>query len=277
LVESNIVTGWDDPRMPTITAMRRRGYPAQALKNFVRRAGVSKRDQRIDLSALESCVREELNKTAHRVMAVLDPLKVIITNYPEGKIENLPVENNQEDENAGERLVPFAREIYIEREDFAIEAHKKWNRMAPSQDVRLKGAYILHCTGYQTDETGQVSEVYCTYYENSKSGSDNSGIKPKGTLHWVSIAHAIPTEVRLYDRLFTDPIPDGHEDKNFKEFLNPDALHVVTAYLEPSLKTAAVGTSFQFIRLGYFCVDLDSKTDKLVFNRTVALKESKPF
>lgn len=287
LIELGIVTGWDDPRMPTISAMRRRGYPPEAIKNFVRRAGVSKREQHIDLSALESCVREELNKTAPRVMGVLNPLKVIITNYPEGQVEEMSIINNPEDESMGSRTIPFSRELYIEKEDFAIEPHKKWRRLAPGRDVRFKGAYILHCTDFKTDENGEVVEVYCTYYENSKSGQDNSGIKAKGTLHWVSIEQAFKAKVRIYDRLFSDPSPttrkENYRDENnkkrkrpinFKQFLNEDSLKTVTAYLEPNLKSATAGDSFQFMRLGYFCVDTDTTDEQLIFNRTVPLKDS---
>lgn len=287
LIESDIVTGWDDPRMPTISAMRRRGYPAQAIKNFIRRAGVSKRDQYIDLSSLENCVRDELNRTAPRVMAVLDPLKLIITNYPEDKIEQLDIINNPEDESMGSRQVPFSKTLYIEQEDFAVEPHKKWRRLAPGRDVRFKGAYILHCTGYKASDDGQIEEVYCTYYENSKSGQDESGIKAKGTLHWVSVAQAVPAEIRIYDRLFLDPNPDGHKENykdehgkkrrravDYKKFLNPDSLQTVQGFTEPGLKDVQQGAAFQFMRLGYFSVDTDSSNDKTVFNRVVALKDS---
>lgn len=288
LIELNIVEGWDDPRMPTISAMRRRGYPAAAIKNFVRRVGVSKREQHIELSTLEGCVRDELNHSAPRVMGVLDPLKVVITNYPEGQVEELSIKYNDKDESKGVRIVPFSREIYIEKEDFIAEApNKKWRRLAPGRDVRFKGAYILHCTGFKAGENGEVEEVYCTYYDNSKSGSDQSGIKAKGVLHWVSVAHAVPANVRVYDRLFSNPSPTaqkekfinerGREDKrniDFKTFLNPDSLHVANAYLEPSLASAQIGDTFQFMRLGYFCVDTASQTNQLVFNRTVSLKDS---
>lgn len=287
LIASNIVEGWDDPRMPTISGMRRRGYPALAIKNFIRRAGVSKRDQYIDLSSLENCVRDTLNQSAARVMAVLNPLKLIISNYPEDKVEQLSVINNPEDESMGERNLPFSRELYIEQEDFAIEPHKKWRRLAPGRDVRFKGAYILHCTGFKANDEGDVEEVYCTYYENSKSGQDESGIKAKGTLHWVSIAQAIPAEVRIYDRLFTDPSPDSHKESyrdendkkrkrpvDYKTFINPDSLKVVNGYTEPSLLAEKIGQQFQFMRLGYFSVDKDSLPEHRVFNRVVALKDS---
>ncbi len=276
LVKENYVNGWDDPRMPTIAGMRRRGYPPQAITNFCDRAGVAKRDNLIEFELLEYSVRDVLNKTAPRVMGVLDPLKVVITNYPEGKVEEMEVENNPEDESAGTRTMPFSREIYIERKDFMMEPPKKFFRMAPGRNVRLKGAYILHCEGYETDpETGEVSEVHCTYYPDSRSGEDTSGVKAKGTLHFVSIAQAVPVEVRLYDRLFVDPEPTSHEDKEFLEFFNEDSLEVLPrAYVEPSLLSAQPGERFQFMRMGYFCLDPDSTEDKLIFNRTVTLRDT---
>lgn len=287
LIEKGLVSDWDDPRMPTLSGMRRRGYTPAAIRDFIDRAGVSKRDQFIALSSLEGSVRDDLNLTAPRVMGVLDPLKVVITNYPKEKIEELTIDYHQKDETMGHRMVPFSREIYIEKEDFAIEANKKWRRLAPGRDVRLKGAYILHCTDYKTDENGKVVEVYCTYYDNSRSGQDQSGIKAKGVLHWVSIEHAVSAKVQLYDRLFNDPKPTGHKEKevnengkeidvpvDFKTFLNPNSLKTITAYVEPALKTANANDKFQFMRLGYFCVDKDSTTDALVFNRTVTLKDS---
>ncbi len=287
LIETGVVNGWDDPRMPTISGMRRRGYTANSIKNFIRRAGVSKRDQYIDLSSLENCVREDLNKSTPRVMGVLNPLKVVITNYPEGQVEEMHLINNPEDESMGSRKVPFSRELFIEQEDFTTEPHKKWRRLAPDRNVRFKGAYILHCTGFKSSESGAIEEVYCTYYENSKSGSDISEIKAKGTLHWVSVEHAIRAEVRIYDRLFTDPSPDGHKESyrdeqgkkrkravDYKTFLNDESLRTVSACLEPGMTHAKEGESFQFMRLGYFCVDKDSNPGNLVFNRTVALKDS---
>lgn len=287
LIENNLVSGWDDPRMPTLSGMRRRGYPPAAIRKFIQRAGVSKRDQYIALSSLEKSVRDELNQTASRVMTVLNPLKVVITNYPEGKVEQMSIVNNPEDESMGSRNVPFSREIYIEQEDFAIDVNKKWRRLAPNRAVRLKGAYILQYQDHVTDTDGNVTEVHCTYYENSRSGADTSDIKAKGTLHWVSIAHAIPAEVRLYERLFNDPKPtshkevvttaDGKEEEvtvDFKQFLNPESLSVVQAYAEPSLQEAVVEQGFQFLRLGYFAVDADSTADKLIFNRTATLKDS---
>lgn len=287
LIEEGHVKDWDDPRMPTLSGMRRRGYTPAAIRNFIERAGVSKRDQFLALSSLEGSVRDDLNLTAPRVMGVLNPLKVVITNYPEGQVEDLTIAYHQKDESMGSRTVPFSREIYVEKEDFAIEANKKWRRLAPGRDVRLKGAYILHCTDYKTDDNGEVVEVYCTYYENSRSGQDSSGIKAKGVLHWVSIAHAVPAQVHLYDRLFNDPKPTGHKkvvvdnagkeievSVDFKTFLNPHSLSTVAAYVEPSLQTAPIGKSFQFMRLGYFAVDTDSTQDQLIFNRTVTLKDS---
>jgi glutaminyl-tRNA synthetase len=297
LIEQDIVQDWDDPRMPTISGMRRRGYTPASIRNFIERAGVSKRDQFIALSSLESSVRDDLNKTAPRVMGVLNPLKVVITNYPEDKTEQMTVENNPEDEQGGTRLVPFSREIYIEREDFGTEGiNKKWKRLAPDRNVRLKGAYIIHCHDHKVNEVGEITEVHCTYYEDSRSGEDTSGIKPKGTLHWVSIQDAIKAKVNLYDRLFSDPKPTGHkepvlDDKgepvidektkkpveqavSFLKFLNPNSLQTITAYLEPSLATAEAGQQFQFMRLGYFCVDTTSTADSLVFNRTVTLRDS---
>ncbi|BDS13346.1 glutamine--tRNA ligase/YqeY domain fusion protein [Aureispira anguillae] len=287
LIEEGHVKDWDDPRMPTLSGMRRRGYTPAAIRDFIHRAGVSKRDQFIALSSLEGSVRDDLNQIAPRVMSVLDPLKVVITNYPEGQIEDLTIAYHQKDESMGSRQVPFSREIYIEKEDFAIEANKKWRRLAPGRDVRLKGAYILHCTDYKTDENGAVIEVHCAYYENSRSGQDTSGIKAKGVLHWVSIEQAVPAQVHLYDRLFSDPKPTGHKETvtdangkeversvDFKQFLNPNSLKTITAYVEPSLATAQVLDKFQFMRLGYFCVDKDSTADQLIFNRTVTLKDS---
>lgn len=272
LIELNLVNDWDDPRMPTLSGMRRRGYTPASIRDFIERAGVSKRDQYLALSSLEGSVRDDLNKTAPRVMGVLNPLKVIITNYPEGQVENMTVDYHQKDESMGSRVLPFSREVYIEKEDFALEVNRKWRRLAPGKDVRLKGAYIIHYVDHKTDENGEISEVHCTYYENSRSGQDTSGIKA-GVVHWVSIAQALPAQVHLYDRLFSDQNPTGHE-VDFKEFLNPNSLTTVNAYLEPSLATAEPGAAVQFMRLGYFCVDTDSTKDNLIFNRTVTLKDS---
>jgi len=272
LIELNLVNDWDDPRMPTLSGMRRRGYTPASVRDFIERAGVSKRDQYIALSSLEGSVRDDLNKSAPRVMGVLNPLKVIITNYPEGQVEDMTVDYHQKDESMGNRVLPFSREVYIEKEDFALEVNRKWRRLAPGKDVRLKGAYIIHYTDHKMDENGEVTEVHCTYYENSRSGQDTSGIKA-GVIHWVSIEQALPAQVHLYDRLFSDQNPTGH-DVDFKEFLNPDSLTTVHAYLEPSLASAEPGTAVQFMRLGYFCVDTDSTKDNLIFNRTVTLKDS---
>jgi glutaminyl-tRNA synthetase len=276
LVEEGHVTDWNDPRMPTLAGMRRKGVPADALRNFCIRSGLAKRENLIELELFNFCIRESLNKTAPRVMCVLNPLKVVITNYPEGKVEEMEVINNPEDESMGSRKMPFSREIYIEREDFMEDPPRKFFRMGPGRNVRLKGAYILHCEGFKKNEaTGEIEEVHCTYYEDSRSGSDTSGVKAKGVLHWVSIEHAHPVEVRLYDRLFTDPEPTNHEGKDYLEFLNPDSLKVIEkAYAEPSLKSAKAGDQFQFMRKGYYAVDTDSTDDKLIFNLTVTLKDS---
>lgn len=274
LVEEKHVTGWDDPRMPTISAMRRRGYTPGSLREFVKRVGVAKRDNIIELGLLEFCVREDLNKKALRMMAVLDPIKMIIMNYPEGQVEEMPFENNPEDENAGTRLVPFSREIYIERDDFMENPPKKYFRLFPGGMVRLKGAYIVTCNEVKKDSEGNVTEVHCTYIENSRSGNDQSGIHVKGTIHWVSVAHAADAELRMYERLFTDPNPLGHEDIDFKTFINPNSLKTIHAKIEPALKNAELNVSYQFIRKAYFCLDTDSHRDKLVFNQTVGLKDS---
>jgi len=272
LVEKGFVTGWDDPRMPTITAMRRRGYTPASIRNFIEKAGVSKREQQIEINLLEFCLREDLNKVATRAMCVLQPLKVIITNIPEGKTEEMQVENNPEMEGSGSHIMPFGREIYIEQDDFMIDPPKKYFRLAPGQMVRLKGAYIIQCDNYLTDAEGNVTEVHCSYIENSRSGSDTSGLKVKGTLHWVSATEALPVEVRLYDRLFSKAEPGA--DGNYLDDLNPTSLEVVsTAYAEPILKNASADDRFQFMRIGYFCLDKDSSSEKLVFNRTVSLKE----
>jgi glutaminyl-tRNA synthetase len=272
LVEKGFVTGWDDPRMPTITAMRRRGYTPASIRNFIEKAGVSKREQQIEINLLEFCLREDLNKVATRAMCVLQPLKVIITNIPEGKTEEMQVENNPEMEGSGSHIMPFGREIYIEQDDFMIDPPKKYFRLAPGQIVRLKGAYIIQCDNYLTDAEGNVTEVHCSYIENSRSGSDTSGLKVKGTLHWVSATEALPVEVRLYDRLFSKAEPGA--DGNYLDDLNPTSLEVVsTAYAEPFLKNASADDRFQFMRIGYFCLDKDSSSEKLVFNRTVSLKE----
>ena len=276
LVEEGIVSGWDDPRMPTISGLRRRGYTPASIKSFIETVGVSKRENIIDVSLLEFKIREDLNKTANRVMAVLDPVKVVITNYPEGEEEILIAENNPEDENAGTREVPFSREIYIEKEDFREEANKKFFRLKLGKEVRLKNAYIIKAESCIKDDEGNITEIHCTYDPLSKSGSgtEESKRKVKGTLHWVSIKHAVPAEVRVYDRLFSDEAPDGHKDKDFMEFLNPNSLEVINALVEPSLTSTEIGDRFQFQRLGYFNTDDDSTKEHLVFNKTVGLRDS---
>ena len=276
LVEKRVVNGWDDPRMPTISGLRRRGYTPESIRNFVDTIGIAKRDNLIDVSLLEFNVREHLNKTTHRVMGVLNPLKVVITNYPEGETEWLVAENSPEDENAGSREVPFSREIYIEQEDFREAANKKFFRLKLGNEVRLKNGYIIKAESCTKDTEGNITEVQCTYDPKSKSGSgtEESLRKVKGTLHWVSIEHAVKAEVRLYDRLFTDESPDTHKDKDFLDFINPDSLTVITGYVEPALKNAQPGDTFQFQRIGYFCVDSDTTADNLVFNRTVGLRDS---
>ncbi|OYU81353.1 MAG: glutamine--tRNA ligase [Flavobacterium sp. BFFFF1] len=276
LVEDKHVAGWDDPRMSTISGLRRRGYTPTALRNFAEVIGIAKRDNLIDVSRLEACIREDLNKTAPRVMAVLDPVKLIIMNYPEGQEEWLDAENNQEDESAGFRKVPFSREIYIEREDFMENAPAKFFRLSIDREVRLKNAYIIKGTDVVKDAHGNITEIHATYDVDSLSGSgtEASQRKVSGTLHWVSIAHAIPAEVRLYDRLFTDEAPDSHKEKDFLEFVNPDSLKIVKGYLEPSLKDAKYEDKFQFQRLGYFTVDKDATVEKPVFNKTVGLKDA---
>jgi glutaminyl-tRNA synthetase len=276
LVEQKVVDGWDDPRMPTISGMRRRGYPPKAIKNFADAIGIAKRDNVVDLSLLEFHVREQLNKTAPRVMAVLSPLKVVITNYQEGKEEWLEAENNPEDESAGFRKVPFSRELYIEEDDFREEANRKFFRLKLGGEVRLKNGYIIKAESCTKDSKGNVLEVQCTYDPKSKSGSgtEESLRKVKGTLHRVSIPHAFEAEVRLYDRLFSDPTPDAHKDRDFMEFINPDSLQKITAFLEPGLKEAKVGEQFQFQRMGYFNVDTDSTPGNPIFNRTVGLRDT---
>ncbi|MDP3354018.1 MAG: glutamine--tRNA ligase/YqeY domain fusion protein [Flavobacteriaceae bacterium] len=276
LVNEKHVNGWDDPRMPTISGLRRRGYTPASIRNFSEIIGVAKRENLIDVSLLEFCIREDLNKTAPRIMGVIDPVKLVITNYPDEQEEWLDAENNQEDENAGYRKVPFSKELYIERDDFKEEANKKFFRLSIDKEVRLKNAYIIKATDVVKDENGTITEIHCTYDEESLSGSgtEASMRKVKGTLHWVSINHAEKVEIRLYDRLFTDEAPDAQKDKDFKEFINPDSLKIVTGFVEPSVKNAPIGERFQFQRLGYFCVDKDTNSEKLVFNRTVTLKDT---
>ena len=272
LVEEGYVDGWDDPRMPTISGLRRRGYTPASIREFIDRVGVAKRENIIDVSLLEWALRDDLNRVAPRVMAVLDPIKLVILNYPEGQIEMLPSENNPEDPESGTRELPFGRELFIEAEDFKIEANRKWFRLAPGKVVRLKSAYKVEYVDHVCDDFGKVTEVHVNYFENSKSGSDTSGIKAKGTLHWVESSHAIDAEVRLYDRLFADPNPDGHKEKSYMEFLNPESIQVLTnCKLEPSLKNAKPGTTYQFTRLGYFTPDTKVKG---VFNRASTLRDS---
>ncbi|MDN5210583.1 glutamine--tRNA ligase/YqeY domain fusion protein [Fulvivirgaceae bacterium BMA12] len=276
LVEEDYVNGWDDPRMPTLSGMRRRGYTAAAIRNFCDTIGIAKRDGIVDLALLEHSVRDNLNKTAPRVMGVLRPLKLVITNFPEGDIEICHAVNNPEDPEAGTREIPFTRELFIEKTDFMEEPPKKFFRLGPDREVRLKYAYIIKCESYDKDpETGEVTTVYGTYDPNTKSGSDTSGKKVKGTLSWVSATEGIDAELRLYDRLFTEENPDGDKEKDFKTFINPESLEVLTgSKVEPGLKTAKALDHFQFERQGYFNVDMDSTDTKLVFNRTVALRDN---
>lgn len=273
LVNEGHVAGWDDPRMPTLSGFRRKGYTPESIRVFCDKIGVAKRENFIDLSLLEFCLREDLNKKALRVMAVLDPVKLIIANYEEGRTEEMQSENGP-DEALGTRTIPFSRELWIEREDFMEVPAKKWFRLAPGSMVRLKSAYIIKCESFVKDADGRVSEIHCSYIPESKSGSDTSGIAVKGTIHWVSAAHAVNAEVRLYDRLFTVENPLGVEG-DFKDTINPNSLQVITnAVIEPSLKTATMESRYQFIRKGYFCLDKDSTPGKPVFNRTVTLKDA---
>lgn len=276
LVAEKSVTGWDDPRMPTISGLRRRGYTPASIRNFAESIGVGKRENLIDVSHLEFSLREDLNKIAPRVMAVLDPIKLVITNYPEGESEWLEAENNQEDESAGFRKVPFTRELYIEKDDFLENANSKYFRLTIGKEVRLKNAYIIKGENVIKNERGEIAEIHCTYDPKSRSGSgtEESQRKVKGTLHWVSIEHALPIEVRLYDRLFSVPAPDADKEKNFMEYLNPNSLEVIEAFGEPSLEGAKSGEIFQFQRLGYYIIDRDSTSNRKVFNRTVGLRDS---
>lgn len=273
LVNEKVVRGWDDPRMPTLSAVRRRGYTPESIRDFCDKIGVAKRDNLIDVSLLEFCVREHLNKIALRRMVVFDPLKVIITNYPEGKTEMLSGEDNPEDENSTSRDIPFSRELYVEQEDFMEVAPKKFFRLAPGQMVRLKHAYIIKCENFVKDASGKVTELHCTYVPESRSGSDTSGINVKGTLHWVSAPHAVEMEARLYDRLFN--VEDLNQaEGDFKQYINPDSLQIMsTVYAEPEILKAKLSERFQFLRKGYFTLDPDSTDKKLVFNRTVTLRD----
>ena len=276
LVKENLVSGWDDPRMPTLCGLRRRGYTPQSIKNFIEDIGYTKYEALNDISLLEHSIREDLNKNANRVSAVLNPVKVVLTNYPDDKVEMVAMDNNPEQENAGTHQMPFCREIYIERDDFMEEPPKKFFRMTPGKEVRLKGAYIVMCTGCKKDDNGNITEIYCEIDPTSRSGEPGSERKVKGTLHWVSARHCKDAEVRLYDRLFAVENPAAETEKDFRELLNPDSLKVVTdAKIEPYLaEIAKPEDKFQFQRIGYFCVDADSTPDKLVFNRTIGLKDS---
>ncbi|MDA9374425.1 glutamine--tRNA ligase/YqeY domain fusion protein [Flavobacteriaceae bacterium] len=276
LVEQGVVSGWDDPRMPTISGLRRRGYTPESIVSFANTIGIAKRENVVDVSLLDFTLREHLNRVAPRVMGVLNPLKLVITNYPEGQEEFLVAENNQEDESAGTREVPFSKHLYIEQEDFKEEGNRKFFRLKLGGEVRLKNAYIIKAESCTKDDNGNITEVQCTYDPLSKSGSgtEESLRKVKGTLHWVSQQHALKAKVRLYDRLFTDPTPDAHKDKDFMDFINPNSLEEITAYVEPSLADATEGARFQFQRLGYFVVDQDSSSDELVFNKTTGLRDT---
>ena len=274
LVQEGLVSGWDDPRMPTLCGLRRRGFTPQSIHNFIDKIGYTKVEGMIDVGLLEHSARETLNKSANRVSAVLDPVKLIITNYPEGQVEMMEAINNPEDETSGIHEIAFSRELWMEREDFMEDAPKKFFRMSPGQEVRLKNAYIVKCTGCQKDENGNIQEIYCEYDANTKSGMPEANRKVKGTLHWVSVAHCLPAEVRLYDRLFSVEDPSA-DDRDFRELLNPESLKVLTGcYVEEYLRDARPLDHFQFQRIGYFNVDTDSAEGKLVFNRTVSLKDS---
>jgi glutaminyl-tRNA synthetase len=275
MVEEKIVDGWDDPRMPTVCALRRRGYTPEAIRTFCSRIGVAKTESRIDLQMLEHCLREDLNKTSNRVMAVLNPLKVVIENFPEGETDELDAINNPEDESAGKRKVPFSKVIYIERDDFMEDPPRKFFRLAPGREVRLRYAYFITCTEAVKDSDGNITELRCTYDPATRGGDAPDGRKVKGTLHWVSAEHAVKAEVRQYDKLFTEEVP-GKKSGNWRDDINPDSLEVLDeCYVEPSVKSATAGTRYQFERKGYFCIDSkDSTEEKMVFNRTVTLKDS---
>lgn len=275
LVQEKLVSGWDDPRMPTLCGLRRRGYTPESIRNFIDKIGYTKFDGLIDVALLEHSIREDLNKNANRVAAVVNPVKLVITNYPEDKVEYLDTENNPEKPEAGVHTMPFTRELYIEREDFMENPPKKFFRMTPGQEVRLKSAYIVKCTGCKKNEAGDIEEIYCEYDPDTRSGMPASNRKVKGTLHWVSARYAAEAEVRMYDRLFMVENPAEEKEKDFRELLNPDSLKVVKAYIEPYLaETAEVGNHYQFQRIGYFSVDPDTTPGHLVFNRTVSLKDS---
>ena len=274
LVDDNHVSGWDDPRMPTISGFRRRGFTPESIREFADRIGVAKRDGVVDIALLDHCLREDLNKKALRVMVVLDPVKVIITNYPEDQMEELEAENNPEDESAGKRKIPFSHVIYIERSDFMEDPPKKFFRLGPGREVRLKHAYYVTCTDFIKNENGDVTEIHCTYDPTTKGGWSDDGRKVRGTLHWVSVLHAVDAEVRLYDHLFTVENPESGGEV-FTENLNSDSLLILqNCKAEPGLKIAETGISYQFLRNGYFCLDFDSKSDQLIFNRTVGLRDN---
>jgi len=274
LVNDGHVQGWDDPRMPTISGLRRRGFTPESIRFFAEKIGVARRDNMIDFSLLEFCIREHLNRIALRRMVVFDPVKVIITNYPAGETEMLASEDNPEDTTAGTRNLPFSNELYIEREDFMEEPPKKYFRLAPGKMVRLKSAYIIKCDKVIKDDAGNISAIHCSYIPESRSGSDTSGLKVQGTLHWVSTRHAINCEVRMYDRLFNAEDP-SNEERDFKEYINPDSLQIIkNAYAEPDLMKAKFDERYQFIRKGYFCLDKESSEEKMIFNRTVTLKDT---
>ncbi|MEI6898356.1 MAG: glutamine--tRNA ligase/YqeY domain fusion protein [Bacteroidota bacterium] len=276
LVKGGFVSGWDDPRMPTICGLRRRGYTPESIRNFAETIGVAKRDNIIDVSLLEFCIREDLNKRANRVMAVLNPVKIVLDNFPDDVTEEMEVINNPEDESKGKRKMPFSKELYIEKDDFMELPSNKFFRLAPGREVRLKGAFIIKCESVAKDsQTGEITEIHCTYDPNTKSGMPESNRKVKGTLHWVSVKHAVPVEVRLYDRLFIKENPDDlAEGQDYKDLLNPDSLKTITAMIEPSIKEARVLDKYQFERMGYFSVDKDSSPQNLIFNRVVPLKDS---
>lgn len=279
LVQDGDVVGWDDPRMPTVSGLRRRGYTPESIRMFADKIGVAKRENVIDVSLLEFCVREDLNMKAPRMMAVLDPVKVVIDNYPEDKVDMMRIAYHQNDESMGSREVPFTKELYIERSDYMEDAPKKFFRLSEGREVRFRGAYIIKCESVEKDADGNVTLIHCTYDEDSRSGSgtEASNRKVKGTIHWLSASESLDAEVRIYDRLFNDEAPDGHKDVDFKEFINPDSLKVLhNCKVEPALKDAKVLDASQFVRIGYFCLDKDSTEGNLVFNRTVTLKDSKP-
>jgi len=277
LVEEGIVTGWDDPRMPTISGVRRRGYTPESIRNFCERIGVAKRESTVDIALLEYCLREGLNKIAQRMMVVLRPLRLVIDNYPDDKMEELEAENNPEDPGMGSRKIPFSRVLYVEREDFREDPPKKWFRLAPGREVRLKHAYYVKCVDVvKDDQTGEVVELHCTYDPKTRGGWSEDGRMVKGTLHWVSVPQSLEAEVRLYDHLFTKPDPgEVEEGEDFKTYLNPKSLETLTSCrAEPNLKGAKPGSRYQFLRQGYFCVDPDSSPDSLVFNRTTSLRDT---